>query len=134
MLELALRHGSGPVRVRDIAVKQELSAKYVEQILSRLKAAGLVAATHGAHGGYTLARPPGQIRLREVFETLEGPLSLVHCTSRPDRCTRSRVCVSQDIWGEIQDQIGRILETTTVGDMADRYRGKQQAVGLAYSI
>ena len=134
MIELALHHGGGPVKVKDLAVRQELSAKYVEQIVARLKAAGLVTATHGAHGGYTLSRPPADIRLREVFETLEGPLSLVHCTADPARCSRSRVCVTQDIWGDIPDQIRRILESTTLHDMADRYRGKQQAVGPVYTI
>ena len=72
MLELALSHGKGPIFLKDIARRQEISDKYLSQIIIPLKSAGLVSSHRGAHGGYVLQREPARITIREIVEVLEG--------------------------------------------------------------
>ena len=79
MLELALNNGKGPVPLRDLALRQEISAKYLEQLLIPLKGAGLVKSVRGARGGYMLALEPARISLYDIVRSLEGPLAPVEC-------------------------------------------------------
>ena len=127
MVELARNHGRGPAKARDLARRQALSPKYVEQLCASLKTAGLVTPVRGARGGYTLSRAPDRISLREVFEALEGPLRLVHCTSDHARCPRARTCVTQEIWAEIEGRVNGVLETRTLQDLAEKRRNKEKA-------
>lgn len=134
MLELALRHGEGPLKVKDLASLHDLSAKYLENLLAILKAAGLVSAVHGSRGGYVLARPPSETPLRRVYEALEGPLSIVHCAGDPAGCPRSRLCAVRDVWTEIQEQVGRTLDSITLAGLVERHRGKERSLQPAYEI
>lgn len=124
MIDLALHAGEGLVLLRDIAARQEVSEKYLWQLIVPLKAAGLVASVRGSHGGYRLARDPSQITLRDIICTLEGPLSVVECVQYPDACSRSETCVSRDVWTEVSDKIRDILQSLTLADMVERSRRK----------
>ena len=117
MLELALCHGKGPVLLKDIAKRQRISEGYLEHLLPPLKASGLVNSTRGAHGGYTLAKAPSKITLKEVIEALEGPLSLVECVNVPSVCERVRSCVTRNIWKELGKKISQTLASVTLKDM-----------------
>jgi Rrf2 family protein len=79
ILELAVNHGKGPLQTRVIARRQNISVKYLEQLMAMLKTGGFVRSIRGSKGGYVLARPPAQIKLREVFSALEGPVVTVEC-------------------------------------------------------
>ena len=79
ILELASRFGEGPIELKEIARSQEISIKYLEQVIIPLRTAGMVKSARGAKGGYSLAKPPSEICLFDVVETLEGPLYLVDC-------------------------------------------------------
>ena len=83
MLELAMQAGNGPVPLRDLASKQEISAKYLEQLLIPLKGAGLVKSVRGARGGYMLATSPEKVNLYDIVRSLEGPLAPVECVQDP---------------------------------------------------
>ena len=93
-LELALGYGSGPVMVREIAEKQDISERYLEHILNRLRTAGLLRSTRGAKGGYELSRPPAEITVGDIVRTLEGPLDIVSCTGDYE-CGRARGCAAK---------------------------------------
>ena len=79
MLDLAARHDQGPTPLREIAKRQDLSVKYLEQLIIPLKAAGYIRSVRGARGGYTLARKPDKISIGQIIKVLEGGLSLVDC-------------------------------------------------------
>lgn len=134
MLELALNYRKGPVQVKEIAKRQELSLKYIEQLIARLKASGLVKAVRGIHGGYVLSKSPSQIKLIEIFRVLEGPLALVACVDDPEICPRQELCVTRDIWAEIKGAVTRILTFTTLADMVERLQQKKQEASPMYYI
>ncbi len=134
MLELALNYGNGPVRVRDIAKRQGLSAKYLEQLVGLMRGAGLVTAARGVHGGYTLARPPARINMRQIFEPLEGPLSQVGCRDCPGRCNRAKECTARDVWSDLERAMAASLEGRTLEDVAARAREKEKIASSIYYI
>ena len=134
MLDLALHYGEGPVFLKDVAERQEISEKYLGHLISPLKATGLINSTRGAHGGYTLAKPPQQITLGEVIQAVEGNLTLVECVTAPNVCHRVSFCVTRDIWEEIGEKMMGVLDSTTLQDIVDRQRQKQKLHPLMYSI
>ncbi len=134
MLYLARKYGKGPVLLKEVAEFEEISEKYLGHMIPLLKTAGLISATRGAHGGYSLAREPRAISLTEVILALEGSLTLVECVASPDVCTRVSECVTRDIWGEMSIKLMEVLDATNLEDMVKRYRQKQQSKSFMYSI
>ncbi len=134
MLELALSHGRGLVLLKEIAERQEISIGYLEQIIPSLKAAGLVNSSRGAHGGYTLAKNPADITLKEIISALEGPLSLVECIKDPETCTRTDFCITRDIWTELSEKMNDYLVSVTLQHLVEKHRSKQKSQPLMYSI
>jgi len=124
MLELALNYGKGPVPLKDVAKRQELSQKYLDQLVMSLKTIGLVRSIRGARGGYVLARSPAQIKLSEVIRALDGPILSVDCLDDPDACNRVSFCAVREVWEEARQAIDNVLESTTLQDLADRQRRK----------
>jgi len=124
MLELANRYEEGPIFLKDISSAQEISLKYLSQLIIPLKIAGLVKSTRGAHGGYMLARPPEKINLREIIEAVEGPINLVECISDPRFCQRYEDCVTRDVWTEVTRDIYGKLNRISLKDMVRRCEQK----------
>lgn len=133
MLELALNYGNGSILLKDIAKRQELSMRYLEQLIPPLKAAGLITSIRGSHGGYMLARPPSRITLKEVIQTMEGSLYPVKCIDSPAVCHRVTHCITRDIWRELGEKITKTLESITLQDMAERQKDKTE-INLVYNI
>ena len=125
-LELALRYGSGPVMVREIAASQNISERYLEHILNALRAGGLVKSTRGAKGGYELSKPPSAITLGDIVKTLEGPLDIVSCTEDENGCMKISTCVTREIWEDVKKSIENVLDGITLDMMVKRYRKLQQ--------
>ena len=93
MVELAANPQGDPMSIKEIAVRQDLSPKYLEQLFSALQAAGLVTAIRGAQGGYCLSRSPDQISLRDIYFVFEGRSGFVPCADGPEGCDRADACV-----------------------------------------
>ena len=127
MLALAMSEKSDPVFLKDIARSEEISEKYLSQIIIPLKAQGLVTTFRGAHGGYLLSRPPSDIRLREIVESLEGDLCLVDCVKNAEACGRSTDCVTRDVWDEMSQLITEFLDKLTLEDLMLRFRKKRES-------
>ncbi len=134
LLELALHQGEGPVLLRDIAQRQQISLQYLEHLISPLIAGGIVRSTRGARGGVSLARAPEEIRLSEVVRLLEGSVAPVECVDNPEACNRSELCVTRDIWGELKQAIDGVLESTTLKDLVERQKRKKQPEVEMYYI
>ena len=116
VLELAVRYGSGPVQVREIAESQAISERYLENILNALRKNGIVASTRGAAGGYQLTRHPSRITLGEVIRSLEGPIDIVDCTGN-NPCARVSRCASFLVWKRLKQVIEQELDSITIEDM-----------------
>ncbi len=134
MLELAFHYGEGPIELKEIANKENISLKYLEQVINPLRAGGLVKAVRGSKGGYSLAKPPSEICLYDVIETLEGPLQLVDCLGDPKACSRVPSCVTRDIWKEVSDGISKIFYSVTLEEMVNRKRDKEENHSPMYQI
>ncbi|PKL14986.1 MAG: AsnC family transcriptional regulator, partial [Spirochaetae bacterium HGW-Spirochaetae-6] len=98
MRYLAQNHNSEPVKLGDMAKNENLSEKYLEQIIISLKAANLVKSVRGANGGYFLSKKPDQQSVLEIIEKLEGPLHFVNCVEDHTLCERSKDCVTRKLW------------------------------------
>ena len=122
MLDLALHFGQGPVLVKDISRRQEFSDRYLEQILTPLKAAGLVRVIRGARGGFILAKPPSEIRLIEIIQIVEGSTAPVDCVDDAQICSRSDFCVTREVWADIKEAIDTVLESITLQDLLERQK------------
>jgi Rrf2 family protein len=132
-LNLAKRAGEGPINGREIASSERLPGDYVEQILLRLRRAGLVNSTRGARGGYMLARAPEEISVREVIAASELGTFDLHCVSHPvgeERCAESQSCSIRPVWMLLQQKIDDVLESVHLGDLLVDERAVRQRVGL----
>jgi Rrf2 family protein len=128
MMELALHNGDGPVLLKDIAERQEISEKYLGQLIPPLKNVGLISSVRGARGGYMLAKPPAQITLKDIVTTLEGSMCLVECVDDPSVCKRSATCAARDVWSEIAQKMLQTLESLTLEKMIEKQRNKIEAL------
>jgi len=129
IIDLAKYYGKGPVMARAIAEEEGISENYLEQIMDPLKKSGLVRSVRGARGGFVLAKPPGNIRVKEVIEALEGPVLLVDCLYDPNLCERSKSCIARLFWERLRDNIVDFLNSWTLEDFISKgYSGKNQAV------
>ena len=124
VIELAENHGKGPLQIKTIAKQQDISAKYLEQLMAILKAAGLVRSIRGSKGGYILAKTPNQIKLNDVFNCLEGPVTTVECVENEDYCARVADCLARQVWIQVQEAITNVLQSITLQDLVDRAKDK----------
>ncbi|HUQ47552.1 MAG TPA: Rrf2 family transcriptional regulator [Gemmatimonadaceae bacterium] len=132
-LHLARRTAKGPVTGREIAAQEKLPADYVEQILLRLRRAGVIASTRGARGGYTLARPAAEISIRAVIHASELETFDLHCVSHPvetDRCSASHNCSIRPVWVLLQTKIDEVLQGVTLADLLHDEPVVRERVGL----
>ena len=125
MIELGRRHGQGPVSLADIAASEGLPLPYLEHLVARIRAAGLVRSTRGAHGGYELDRAPGDITMAEVVGALEGNLAPMQCFTDEGEmrvlCSHEldgfSNCATRLLWTRVQGGVVRALEQTTLAEL-----------------
>ncbi|HEU4628682.1 MAG TPA: Rrf2 family transcriptional regulator [Gemmatimonadaceae bacterium] len=132
-LHLARRASEGPVPGRDIAEREALPPDYVEQILLRLRRAGIVKSTRGARGGYALARPPVEVSVRDVIAASEHATFELHCVSHPvaeERCAASHDCSIRPVWMLLQQKIDSVLESVRLSDLLHDEQEVRERVGL----
>lgn len=120
LIELAMNYSSRSMQLNVISKNQNISEKYLGQLVIQLKSAGFINSERGKNGGYFLARPPKDINLREIVEKLEGSLCLVDCVEDDNLCNRADFCVTRDIWSDISRNIALFLEGITLQDLVDR--------------
>jgi Rrf2 family protein len=132
-LHLARRMDDGPVTGREIAASERLPGDYVEQIMIKLRRADIVKSTRGAHGGYQLARDPGQISVRDVIAASEHSTFEVHCTTHPveeERCASSHDCSIRPVWMLLQRRIDDVLESVRLSDLLMQESEVRERIGL----
>lgn len=132
-LHLARRASEGPITGREIADVERLPADYVEQILLRLRRAGLVRSTRGARGGYSLAKSADEISIRDVIEASETMTFDLHCVSHPvgeERCSSSHNCSIRPVWMLLQRKIDDVLGGVCLADLLAEESEVRSRVGL----
>jgi Rrf2 family protein len=117
MLDLARHYGDGFVQLKHVAAREDISLKYLEQIMIPLKKAGLVESVRGAGGGYRLAKPPEEISVGQIVALLEGGAGLIDCGAKPGSCQRSEQCATRNLWVETAQVMYEKLNRTTLLDL-----------------
>ena len=132
MVDLAQHGGEGLVTLKDVAARQDLSQKYLEQIVTQLSKAGLVKGTRGPQGGYKLARAPQDYTVAEILEQVEGSLAPVECLeAETNTCERCSSCATIDMWTGLYKVVTDYLGNITLADVVQRANA---AAGNDYMI
>lgn len=119
MLDLALHHGQGPVRLSSISTRQGISLSYLEQLFARLRRHALVRSVRGPGGGYRLSRPAGQISVAEVIEAVNEDTDTTRCGGAGN-CQRGETCLTHHLWMDLSDRIRQFLRDISLGDLVER--------------
>ncbi len=124
MIELAGEFGKGPLQLKQVAKRQDISDKYLEQVMAPLRTQGIVYTRKGNRGGYALARPPEQITLYEIVYAVEGSMAPVPCVDNTSLCARVNICASRDLWERLKHLIGNELKSMNLADLAAEQENK----------
>ena len=134
VLELALSCGQGPLQVKVIADRQNISGKYLEQLVAILKSAGIIRSIRGPRGGYVLSKKPSEIRLDEIFTILEGPVTITECLEHTEVCSLCADCVTRQLWMEMYRAIMGVLESKTVQDLIEMAQKRRVSIIVKLTI
>ena len=120
MLDIAQHDNGTPIRIKDISLRQEISDKYLEQIISILNKAGYVRSIRGPQGGYLLTRQPEEYTVGMILRLTEGSLAPVACLeSDVNTCDRSENCVTLRVWEKLKDAIDGVVDHITLADLLE---------------
>ena len=119
MLDLAQRYDEGPVQISDIAKRQDISVKYLEQLIIPLKKLHFIKSFRGPRGGHMLARSPDEITVGEIVKVLEGEIDLASCVKRPEECNKSSDCLTRGVWKEATRAMFDKLNSVTLANMIE---------------
>ena len=120
LLDLATYYSGEPVSLHDIAKRQEISEKYLEQIISLLNKGGFVRSIRGAQGGYILRKEPKEITVGMVLRLTEGSLAPVDCVGEDDTyCKRFDTCVTNQVWAKLSEAINSVVDSITLADLVE---------------
>jgi Rrf2 family protein len=131
IIELAQHDSNQPLQLKIIAQRQEISVKYLEQLMAVLRSAGFVRSIRGSKGGYLLAKAPNEIKLNDVMHKLEGTVATVECVENEDYCSRSADCAARYLWTQVEQAIDQVLEAITLQDLVDKANDEKE---LNYQI
>jgi len=135
MIELASIPADTTMTIKAIAAKQEISDKYLEQIITMLSRAGYVKSTRGAQGGYRLAKPAAEYTVGMILRQIEGNLVPVACMEdEPNLCPRSATCVTLDVWKQIDNAVNNVVDHITLADLAAKQLEKCPTISKAQSV
>ncbi|WP_027400208.1 RrF2 family transcriptional regulator [Anaerovorax odorimutans] len=125
MLDLAVHDSGECISIKSIASRQNISEKYLEQIITQLNKAGYVKSVRGAQGGYMLSKPPEEYTVGMIIRLMEGSLAMVSCLDSKDNpCNRAIDCVTLEVWKKIGDSISEVVDNITLADLVKKYNLK----------
>lgn len=122
MLDLALNGTGECIKVKDIAARQGISEKYLEQIIGILNKAGYVKSVRGAQGGYRLTKAPEEYTVGMILRLTEGSMAPVACLEETAECARCDTCETLEVWQSLYDAINQVIDNVTIQDLVDRRR------------
>jgi len=130
LIDLATHDPQKPRAIHDIAQSQQISEKYISRLVINLRRAKMIRSVRGFNGGFHLARSPKEITLLEVLEVMDGPLAIVGCVDKPEKCPRSRICGVQAIWSELNEQMRGLMRAITLEDILTACRRADADAGI----
>jgi len=134
LVELAPHHGGIPIRTAEIAAHQNIPEPYLDHLLSILNKFGFIKSRRGPQGGHSLAKPPSEITLKMVVNSLESQAASLDCLDEPSECTLSSACAQREIWRSVEEAFQSVLNSTTISDLADRQQEMISRSAMANSM
>ena len=131
LLDLAILHGKGLIPIQQIAARQKIPQRYLEQVLLQLKRAGFLQARRGSSGGYALNRPPAEITIGEVLRAIEGKLTTLEVGGKGPR--REGYDLTE-LWQEVSEAVSAVIDRTTFADLCRRAEERQSTARPMYHI
>jgi Rrf2 family transcriptional regulator, cysteine metabolism repressor len=122
MVDIAQQYSKGPVALRSVAERQQVSEHYLEQLMSNLRNAGFVRSVRGAQGGYILAKAPEAITVGDIVRAMEGPIAPVDCLlaevgENNPYCNKSQDCIRRNIWLKMGESIAEALDSISLASL-----------------
>ncbi len=132
MIDIAMNANDSPVRIKDIAARQGISDKYLEQIVSVLNKAGFVRSSRGPMGGYRLSRETSEYKVGDILTVIEGSLAPVACLDMPmNDCIRRERCATLRLWTKINDAVQGVVQSVTLADLVEWQKEMDSARGTS---
>ncbi len=126
LIELGMNYEKGPVLLKVISDRQDLSLKYLDHIFAQLKTKGIIKKMKAKKGGYLLNRAPEKITLYDIIEAIEG-VSRIECLDDPRICKLARKCGAKVLWGKVNDRINDVFKSVTLADFVKEQKRIQEA-------
>jgi Rrf2 family iron-sulfur cluster assembly transcriptional regulator len=130
MVDLALRHGKGPVTLAGISERQDISLSYLEQLFGKLRRHQLVDSVRGPGGGYTLAKPLDTVSVADIIRAVDEPIDATQCGGK-ENCHEEHRCMTHDLWASLNQKIYEYLDSVTLAELVAKQQDKQNIAMLA---
>lgn len=127
MVDLALRHGSGPVTLAEISARQKISLSYLEQLFGKLRRRALVDSVRGPGGGYCLAKDMTQVSVADIILAVDEPIDATQCGGK-ENCHDDQKCITHDLWAKLNQHIIDYLGAIKLGQLVEEQKAKQSSV------
>ncbi|MEW6132271.1 MAG: Fe-S cluster assembly transcriptional regulator IscR [Pseudomonadota bacterium] len=124
MLDLALRHGKGPVTLAGISERQDISLSYLEQLFGKLRRHHLVDSVRGPGGGYTLAKPMETVSVADIIRAVDEPVDATQCGGK-ENCHEDHRCMTHELWTNLNQKIYEYLDSVTLAELVTKQQEKQ---------
>lgn len=133
MIDLAMRHGNGPVTLAEISGRQKISLSYLEQLFGKLRRHQLVDSVRGPGGGYCLARDMAEISVADVILAVDEPIDATQCGGK-ENCHDDQKCLTHDLWAALNDRIFDYLESVSLRQLVDNQKAKEAGVSQVHDM
>ena len=133
MVDLALRHGGGPVTLAEISSRQKISLSYLEQLFGKLRRHQLVDSVRGPGGGYRLAKDMAAISVAEIILAVDEPIDATQCAGK-ENCRDEQKCLTHDLWATLNERIFDYLGSVSLRQLVDNQRGKDTGVNTVHDM
>ena len=133
MVDLAMRHGSGPVTLAEISQRQKISLSYLEQLFGKLRRRALVDSVRGPGGGYCLAKDTARVSVADIIVAVDEPIDATQCGGK-ENCRDEQKCITHDLWARLNDRIFDYLGSVTLKQLVDEQRAKQSGVAQVHDM
>ena len=133
MVDLALRHGGGPVTLAEISSRQKISLSYLEQLFGKLRRRALVDSVRGPGGGYRLAKDMSAISVAEIILAVDEPIDATQCAGK-ENCRDEQKCLTHDLWATLNERIFDYLESVTLRQLVDNQRSKDTGLNTVHDM
>jgi len=133
MVDLGMRHGTGPVTLAEISGRQKISLSYLEQLFGKLRRRGIVGSVRGPGGGYRLARDMASLTVADIILAVDEPIDATQCAGK-ENCKDEEKCLTHDLWANLNERIFDYLGSVTLRQLVDNQRAKEAGIAPVHDM